>query len=668
LTWGYMGRALVVDLSSGALERVEIPEEVFRQFLGGHGLGAWYIYREQHRYADPLGEEAVLGILPGLLTGTPVPFSGRFMVVGKSPLTGGWGDANSGGHFSPEIKRCGYDGVFFKGKSERPVYVLLREEEVEIRDASHLWGRDTVETEEMIRDEVGEKKLRVACIGRAGEKMSLISGVVTEGGRIAARSGLGAVMGSKKLKALAVKGDRKVGVADPSRMKELNRRFMEDFNRPSFIGRTATSHIRTAAKLLRILPADPRPESPAQKDLFRTYGTSGWTAAAAGVGDSPVKNLGGVGYRDFPLEEKAERISDEGVIKYQSRKYHCHLCPMGCGGICEVGEGPYPLRHTHKPEYETLAALGANCLCSDLPALMYMNDLLNRAGMDTISAGVTISFAMECFERGILTAGDTDGLELTWGDSGAMVAMIERMINREGFGDVLADGVKRASEHIGKGSEEFAMHAGGQELPMHDARYDPTFGLAYVTEPTPGRHTISSKYYTASYGLDRKVKEVRKIPVLARKKRRYKWKGWGSDQTACSKYAQLIACCGLCIFGVATGDAPLVEWMNAAAGWDYDLPAYLQTGERIEAIRQCFNAREGISPDMVDLPPRAKGEPPLEDGPLAGVTVDLDSMRREYWEAMEYDLENGWPSERKLRRLGIVWCLPGKGKRVQFFR
>jgi aldehyde:ferredoxin oxidoreductase len=590
------------------------------------------------------------------------------MVVGKSPLTGGWGDANAGGHLSPEIKRCGYDGIFIKGISERPVYVLVIGDRVEIRDASHLWGRDTVEAEELIQQEVGDRKLRVACIGRAGENMSCIAGVVTEGGRMAARSGLGAVMGSKNLKALAIKGDREVAVADSLGLKELNRRFLEDFKRPSLIGRTATGHMRTAARLLRLLPADPRPESSLQKDLFGTYGTSGWTAAAAMVGDSPVRNLGGTGYRDFPLDEKAERISGDELISYQVEKYRCHLCPMGCGGICEVGEGPYPLRHTHKPEYETLAALGANCLCSDLPAIMYMNDLLNRAGMDSISAGVTLSFAMECFERGILTADDTDGLELTWGNSEAMVDMIKRMISREGFGDVLADGVKRASDHIGKGSEEFAMHAGGQELPMHDARYDPTFGLAYITEPTPGRHTISSKYYTASYGLDRKVKGVRKIPVMARKKRRYKWKGWGRDQAVCSKYSQLIACSGLCIFGVATCDAPLVEWINAVTGWGYDLEAYLETGERIAAIRQCFNAREGISPDMVDLPPRAKGEPPLQDGPLAGVTLDMDTMRREYWEAMEYDPEKGWPSEEKLRRLGIVWCLPGKGKRMQFFR
>jgi aldehyde:ferredoxin oxidoreductase len=668
MSGGYMRKVLVVDLSSGSYEKMEISEGVFRDFLGGYGLGAWFIYREQPRNIDPLGEEAILGIMPGLLTGTSVPFSGRFMVVGKSPLTGGWGDANAGGHLSPEIKRCGYDGIFFKGISERPVYVLVKGEEVEIRDASHLWGMDTVETEEMIQQEVGEKKIRVACIGRAGEKMSFISGVVTEGGRIAARSGLGAVMGSKNLKALAIKGDLEVAVADNSKLKELNSRFLEDFNRPSFIGRTATKHVRAAGRLLRILPADPRPESSAQKDLFCTYGTSGWTAAAAGVGDSPVRNLGGVGYTDFPLDEKAERISDDEIIKYQVKKYHCYKCPMGCGGICEVEEGPYPLQHTHKPEYETLAALGTNCLCSDLPSLMYMNDLLNRAGMDTISAGVTLSFAMECFEQGVLTRDDTDGLELTWGNPEAMVAMLEKMISREGFGDVLADGVKEASGRIGKGSEEFAMHAGGQELPMHDARYDPTFGLAYVTEPTPGRHTISSKYYTASYELDRKVKEVKKIPILARKKRRYKWEGWGKDQTVCSKYAQLIACTGMCMFGVATCDAPLVEWMNAVTGWDYDLDGYLKTGERIETIRQCFNAREGIKPDMVDLPPRAKGQPPLEDGPLAGVTVDMDNMRREYWEAMEYDPENGWPSEEKLRRLGIVWCFPGKGERMQFFR
>jgi aldehyde:ferredoxin oxidoreductase len=412
------------------------------------------------------------------------------MVVGKSPLTGGWGDANCGGFLSREMKRAGYDAIFFTGKADKPVWVNINDQGVDIKDATSLWGCDVVETEERIKTELKDKNVRVASIGISGEKLSLISGVVTDGGRIAARSGLGAVMGSKNLKALAFRGKGVIPTARPEEMKNLTAGFMSNFKKePRLLDKISIRFLDFISKLISITGIRYPAEPGTLREILRRWGTCGLTVYSALIGDTPIRNWGGSGYADYTYE-MADRISGENVIKFQKRKYACQSCPLGCGGIIDITAGRYQGTTGHKPEYETMAAFGGLLMHDGLEGIIELNEMCNRAGLDTISAGGTIAFAIECFQKGIIDQKLTNGLNLHWGKTEEIIKLTEMIINREGFGDQLADGVKMAAEKIGNGSSAFAVHAGGQELPMHDSRLDHGYAIAYQCEPTPGRHTI----------------------------------------------------------------------------------------------------------------------------------------------------------------------------------
>ncbi len=650
----YHGRILWVDLTDRSFSVHDMPDAVYRDYLGGMGLGAKVLWDNQSAKIDPLGPDNVLGFVPGLLTDTGTLYSGRYMVVGKSPLTGMWGDANAGGYFSPALKRTGYDGVFLRGKASELVYVLVGEDHCEIRGAEHLAGLSPEETEVRIREELGDEKVRVAAIGSAGEKVSLISCIINDGGRAAARSGLGAVMGSKRVKALAVRGDRRVSVHDEARLKEIRQAHVEKLKAgPGFQDKLSVANMRTFAKLLRKLPLAMRTEGTTYRELLNRYGTSGAMAFSVEVGDGPVKNYDGVGCIDFDVSSQCSRISDESVVKYQEKKYSCHSCPLGCGGIVSVPDGKYKLEKEHKPEYETLAAFGSLCLNDDLESIMMLNHLCNTAGLDTISAGVTVAFAIECFENGILGPDDTDGLELRWGNADAIVALVRKMAVREGFGDLLADGVRVASEKIGQGSERFAMHAGGQEMPMHDPRFDPTFATAYAAEPAPGKHTTSSETYFQMMRLDKQFPEFKTPAALTLKRNKYRYSGKGETQALVTKYMQAASSAGLCMFSLITGETTLDRTLSAATGWEVTPKDCLTIGHRVTTLRQCYNVREGVSPSAVSVPNRVLGDPPQQKGPAAGVTIDADTMRRDFYRALGWNVETGVPSEECLRSLGI---------------
>lgn len=651
-----MGKILWVDLSSQKFREEEIAEDIYRKVLSGYGLGAKIIFDRQKPKIDPLSEEAVLGFVSGLLTGTSALFVGRFMVVGKSPLTGGWGDSNSGGYFSPEIKKAGYDGIFITGKSPKPVYLLIKDNKIEFRDAGHLWGKDAVETEEIIRKETGDARLQVACIGQAGENLSLISGIVTDRGRLAGRSGLGAVMGSKKLKAIAIKGNKSIPVHNREEMLRLNKKFLNSFQKAEFLAKSAIlgKALKVIGKALRAFPVQMRMDPIAWRNILKRYGTSGITAMSAETGDAPVKNWKGSGYFDFPITEKSPRISDEQVIKYQVKRYACYACPLGCGGIYKVKDGPYPIEESHKPEYETLTSFGTLTLTDDMHVLAKINDIVNRAGIDSISTGSVIAFAMECYEQGIITEKDTGGINLTWGNGEAALKLTEKIINRDGIGDILADGVKRAAERLGRGAEKFAIHAGGQETPMHDPRFDPGFGIGYSSEPTPGRHTVTSLTYAELGNLHQKFSSAKSISMFYAKSKKYEPQGKGKITSIVTKYYNAANGCGFCIFGLQVGaNIPAFEWVNAATGWNYSNDDYLVTGERIWTLRQAFNVREGIHPKQLLMHPRAQGNPPLEKGPLAGVTLDMQTMLKEFFSEFGWDYEKGLPDIARLDALGL---------------
>jgi aldehyde:ferredoxin oxidoreductase len=637
---GYMGKILNVDLGVGEISEEIIPDEMYETYLSGMGLSAALLYERIPAGADALGPENILGFVSGLLTGTGSFFTGRWMVVGKSPITGGWGDANCGGNFSPAIKRCGYDGIFFKGMSAKPVCLSIKNGRAELRDASHLWGKDAVETEEILINEIGGNA-RVACIGPAGENLSRISGISNDRGRLAARSGLGAVMGSKRLKAVVISGAKRIKAAHPDEMKKLSKTCNKwvQFQSP-FVSGPATAKV---GALLRLMPTQMAQDGMLFKIILKKWGTACMNQMSIEMGDSPIKNWMGSN-KDFG-PRKSLTTNPDAIIERERIKYHCYSCPLGCGGICSL-DGEYS--ETHKPEYETVLALGGLCMNDDMESLFVLNERLNRAGMDTISAGSTVAFAIECFEKGILTEKDTDGLKLTWGNSEAIQALIQKMIHREGVGDLLADGSKFAAERIGNGAGNFAMHAGGQDLPMHDGRNDPGFALHYSVEPTPGRHTIGAQLYYEMYQLWKKVKGLPKPKILYHKDKKFE-----ADEekaviaAACSKYMNIMNGAGLCIFGAFLGATrvPLFDWLNAATGWKKTPEEYMEIGGAIQTLRQAFNIKHGVTPKSFVVPDRVLGREPLAEGANKGRSVDIEPMMRDYWRQFGWDETSGRPTE-----------------------
>jgi len=624
---GYAGKIAFVDLTKGEIKTETLDPDLARQYIGGHGLGARILFERLKKGIDPLGPENILGFTTGPLTGTKTPTGSRYMAVCKSPLTGGWGDANSGGYFGSELKAAGWDAVFVSGMASTPQYLMITDDRIELKDASQLWGKDTVETDIAIQTAADDQKLRIACIGPASEKRSLISGIINDRGRAAARSGVGAVMGSKNLKALAVRGTGKAAVADRQALDRLRKAFIAE---------------------MREMGGFP--------DVLMQHGTCGLTAALVTSGAAPVKNWQMTGEQSFP---NLAKIADgDAIISQQTRKFGCANCPIACGGIFNVTTGKYPVGETHKPEYETVGAFGTMCMCDDFEAIIKLNEMCNRSGLDTISAGTVLAFAMECFENGVISESDMDGISLRWGNGDAMVAMLEKMIMREGFGDILADGVKLAAEKIGGGAEKFAMHVGGQEPGMHSALFLPSRGTGYVCDPTPGRHTAA-----AMARIDGGPGAYAPYPELKIEEfDRYTYSGKGPMSATASSYLQVGASAGLCLFPLMFfGNFPFVDFFNAVTGWDLPVAEILTTGERIQTLRQCFNVREGIQPSDIKLPARMTGRPPQKEGPVADVTLDVDNLAQEYRQAMGWDPESGRAQESTLEKLGLTQLVKSFG-------
>ena len=652
-----MGKVLWVDLETGRIEEERIPDQIYEQLLSGAGLAAWISFSAIPPGADPLGPENVLGFVSGLLAGSGAQMVGRWMVTGKSPLTGGWGEANGGGYFAPAIKRAGYDGIFIQGASSQPVYLRVIDGKAELVDASRLWGLDTVSTEQRIREENEGGDLHVACIGPAGEGLSLISGVVTHGARIAARSGMGAVMGSKRLKAVALSGKAKIEPYDPEKVKELSRDFTQWVKAGEKSARWMTPSLtRVLSRFMRVSPFGFGGSGEMIRSVLRAYGTIVTNVISAETGDSPVKNWKGTGVRDFPISTHASKLEAARILAHQQKHYHCYSCPIGCGGILDLtGKTRYPISETHKPEYETCSAFGSLILNNDLDALFMINDLLNRAGMDTISAGSAVAFAMECVEQGILSRGETDGLDLSWGRADAVVELVRKMIARDGIGEVLADGAAKAAERIGKGSEAFAMHAGGQDLPMHDGRLDPGFAVAYSMEPTPARHTNYSYLYLELFALHKVFPGLPVVDRVYRKSSRLSTQQREILLSAASKFMQVVNAAGACLFAVQCGPSyPLIAYLNAATGWNRKPEDYLEVGERIQHLRQAFNVKHGRVPGRdFRLPPRAVGDPPMTSGPLRGIRVPVKELEGSFARAMGWDGQ-GRPLPERLKALGLA--------------
>ncbi|MBU4053403.1 MAG: aldehyde ferredoxin oxidoreductase family protein [Proteobacteria bacterium] len=605
---GYAGKMLFVDLSSRKIEEKKLTDDVAENFIGGYGIGGKVLYEMMKPGVDPLGPDNVIGFVTGPLNATGALMGGRYTVVCKSPVSGTWNDANSGGFFGPELKKAGYDAVFVSGASDKPVYIWINDGNVEIRDASKLWGKDSVETLEALKEETGERKLRASLIGPAGENLSLMAAVMNEEHRAAGRGGPGAVMGSKKLKALAVRGTQKIPVAEPEKLAEVNKT------------------IREAAQngpMAQVVKA------------FGQLGTGMGTGANALSGDTPVKNWGGVGIVDFGDENAHKLDSGSFDEKYRTKKYACANCIIGCGADYEVKDGKWPMKQTFRPEYETLGSFGTMMLNDNAESVLKCNDICNRVGFDTISMGATIAWAMECYENGLITKADTEGVELTWGNGEAIVDMCQAIADHQGFGKILSLGSKAASEKIGKG-EDYLVCVRGIELPMHDPKLAPGYGRTYYTDPTPGRH-VKGGTQTGQ----------------ARRPDKYNYEGTGGKDLKMTSGNEILQLSGLCLMSQFTGMREMtVKLMEAVTGEAIDEARQIAILKRTMGIRHAFNLREGLKPFDIEMPKRAVGEPPQAEGPLKGVTVDYKLLAKNFFAAMDWDIETCKPKRESLEALG----------------
>ena len=600
----YAGKVLFVNLSEGSIREETLPERVYREFVGGNGLGVRILYERMDARVNALGPENILGFVAGSLTGTPAPGSGRHMLVTKSPLTGTWAESNSGGTFGPELKTAGYDGVFFFGISPKPVYLLIRDGSAALRDASEIWGKDAYETQDYLLRSLEDPDIKIACIGPSGEAQSLLSGIVSERGRIAARNGVGAVMGSKRLKALAVKGGvQKIAAADP-----------EKFN-------------RAIKQFLALLKTNEYAKG------LAAAGTGSNISFLVSIGDAPLKNWTLSGLESLPT---VTNLDGGNMDKYKVSSYGCYACPISCGAIIRQNVGPYAIKdEMHRPEYQSLAALGGMLMNDNLEAVIKANDICNRYGIDTVGVGGTIAMAMECYEKGLISKEDTDGIELTWGNADAIVALVEKVAKREGFGAILADGTQKAAERIGKGADEYAIAIRGKSLAYHDPRISPTLGTANIADANPAHHMDSQitgmLNEGAPIGTDPALQASKLNPF--------------SGYVIGSEYHQLLNAAGLCsLYTVATTPPPIAELIAGAGGWDFSWEEALMAGRRILTLRQAFNAREGLTPDQFELPKRI----------ASSTKVDHAALRDGYFSEMGWDLKSGKPSREALAQLGLT--------------
>ena len=606
---GYTGKLLFVDLSSKTAEVRDLPPDIARNFLGGPSLGAKILYNEMKAHTDPFSPESVLGFVSGPANGTGAFLGGRYTVVCKSPVTGGWNDANSGGSFGPRMRKAGYDAVFVKGVSEKPSYIFVDNGKVEIRDATHLWGKTSIDTENALREEIGDKNIGVALIAPAGERLSIISAIMNDFHRCAARGGPGAVMGSKKLKALVVRGNFEIEPADKDAMAAMKKEIIEwrkNLNVPFF-------------------------------EFFKDHGTTGTYESSVLGGDTSVKNWGGSA-ADITEAQILPLNGPEMDKRYRKRRYTCHTCPEGCSAMYEIDDERWPIRETGRPEYETVGVFGSSMLNSDPVAMNKCNELCNEYGFDTISAGATIAWLMECYNKGLFTVDELDGIDLKWGNAEAIVAMMERMCRAEGIGKILNGGSLAAAKHFNRGFECLVV-ASGIELPMHDPRFNPGMGRKFQYDPTPARHVKGG--YPVPFG-----NEPPEIKYDMSKSAKIDFDGVVDVELTNSG--------GFCKFGeemFLPFDAR-ARYLTAITGFDINPEEAIKFGIRSYTMRHAFNIREGLRRKDFDVSPRSIGIPPQTEGPNAGRTIDTEFMADNLFKNLGYNVEDSVPTKETLIKLG----------------
>ncbi len=610
---GYTGTILRVDLSSGEVTKEALPESTARDFIGGAGFGVKYLYDELKPSTDALGPDNRLIFASGPLSGSQALCASRMAVTAKSPLTGAVGMSLTGGYFPVELKFAGYDALIIQGKADHPVYLWIKDDKVEIRDAKGLWGTMTSDCQTIIRDRLGDQNVRVACIGPAGENLSKMAAIINDR-RAAGRKGLGAVMGSKNLKAIAIRGSNKPKVADDAAFKD------------------ARSKMAKAMK-----------DSPILYPAFAKLGTPMVVDATCELGIFSTKNWTGTG-EFVPIEQLGVQGQNELALTAE----RCYNCSVACSQV-KLARGPKYAGITSVPEYETVYSFGGETGVDNLSAVVAADRLSDELGLDTISTGVAIGFAMELYTKGILKASDTDGLDLSFGNDEAMLKLVHKIAYRDGIGDVLADGTRAAAERIGKGTEKYAMHVKGLEMPAYDVRGAKAHGLNYATSYTGADHCRGYAF-----------QEIFGIPIPEPVDRfAYEGKGrltkWNQDlRTATTDCPTM---CAFLLDMAFPADAPdnTARLITALTGIAMTSDDVVRVGERVNNLAKAFNTREGLSRKDDVLPERLMTEP-LKAGASKGQVIsreDLDKMLDEYYTARGWNKETGAPTAQKLQELGL---------------
>ncbi|MFH1584129.1 MAG: aldehyde ferredoxin oxidoreductase family protein [Actinomycetota bacterium] len=628
MIFGYANNLIYINLSTGNVEKRKIKEHVARQYFGGAGLAAYLYLAEFDINSEPFDPKTPIIFTTGPFTGTKVPSSGRHSVASKSPLTGIWGEADVGGTFGDILKRNKVDGIVVYGSSKIPVYIIISEDNVQIKNASHLWGKDTYETYEILNKEVGnievgkvENKISAMVIGQAGENLVRFASIMTDGkhGRALGRCGMGAVMGSKNLKAIVTlikksrkkdgKTEIKIPIAYPNKLIESIRKVVPD-----------------------IVKASSR---------FRKYGTAGSFKRNMEIGDVPVKN-----WISGRWLEGGESLNGKNMVEIAKKgNFYCAKCPIGCGGVAET-ESPYGKIIGSIPEYETISMLGANCYIDDMFAVMRANEVCNRYGLDTISTGSVIAFAMEAYEKGYFNNLESN-IEIKWGDANTVLKLIKMIAFREKIGDLLAEGVRIASEKLGNNSKEFAIHCKGLELPAHDPRTFSSLALAYATGNRGGCHLQA-----LSHIMERSftIPELGYDNVLDK----YSTEGKAEMVVKMQNYMAILDSLKICKFLIFYEATPkkILEWLNLITDWNLDFNEFLKAGERIYNLKRIFNCSLGMTRRDDILPLRVLTYR-KDDNDMFGNIIDLDKLLNDYYEVRGWD-ENGVPTKEKLEELNLT--------------
>ena len=608
---GYEGKILEVNLTTGAIGRSNVDKDILRAFIGGSGVAAKLFFDRVSPDIDPLSGDNVLFLVTGPLTGTNFPGTPRFTACYKSPLTGIWGEANCGGNFGVEMKFAGYDGIAIEGASDKPVYLLIDDERVEIRDASDLWGKDTYEVTDILKERIDDgRKVRVLAIGRGGENIVKYASIMNDKGSALGRGGAGAVMGSKKLKAIVVRGSGKVEPAIPAEFTKRRREILEKVK---------------ASKITKSM---------------KVYGTGAFIDLMK-HGDVPFKNwsLGEVPGLDVKLDKTTLKE------KYGVRMTACHGCVVSCKKVVKVEEGPYRMEEGPGPEYETIASFGSMLMIDDLAWISKINEVCNRYGIDTISCGGTIAFAVDCFENGLIGESDTGGIALRWGGKEAVSRMVEKIAHRDGFGDILAEGSREAARRIGGNAIDYAGQVKGLEVPMHDPRAGHGLGLAYATSITGACH---NKHRVISVELS--GTEYPEIGISGEYEKQTS-QGKAELVIVLENLGMVMNSAIICSFVVGSLDMPdMVDMLRVTTGFDYDIREIMECGERIWLLKRGLGNLMGVKAGDDRLPKKLMTA--VSEGGAAGSVPDMELMLKEYYRLRPLDAE-GRPDKGKLRSIGL---------------